>query len=81
MIELVRQVIDAQGRLRVAARTLSQNSDLYEAGLTSFAAIQIMLALEEAFGVEFPEHMLRRQSFVSINSIVSCLRQLQRKAA
>ncbi len=81
MIELVRHIIDAQGRLPVAARTLSQNSDLYEAGLTSFAAIQIMLALEEACGVQFPEHLLRRQNFASIDSIVSCLRQLQRQAA
>lgn len=81
MIELVRRIIDTQGRLPVAARSLSPSSDLYEAGLTPFAAIRIMLALEEALGVEFPEHMLRRQNFASINSIVACLRQLERKAA
>lgn len=81
MIELVRQIIDARGRLPIAAQNLSPNSDLYEAGLTSFAAIQIMLALEEALGLKFPEHMLRRQNFASINSIVACLRQLERKAA
>ncbi|PWB83665.1 MAG: acyl carrier protein [Methylocystaceae bacterium] len=81
MIELVRRIIDTQGRLPVTAQNLSPDSDLYEAGLTSFAAIQIMLALEEALGLEFPDHMLRRQNFASINSILACLRQLERKAA
>lgn len=81
MIDLVRKIIDAHGGLRVAARTLAPNSDLYEAGLTSFTAIQVMLALEEACGVEFPDHMLRRQNFSSINSIIACLYELQPKAA
>jgi acyl carrier protein len=81
MIELVRQIIDEHGRLPTPARTLSTNADLYEIGLTSFAAVQVMLALEEALGLQFPERMLRRQSFATIGSIVSCLRQLERKAA
>lgn len=81
MIELVRRIIDAQGRLKVAARDLSLDSDLYEAGLTSFAAIQIMLALEDELGLEFPDHMLHRQTFVSIGSILSSLQELQPKAA
>jgi acyl carrier protein len=81
MIELVRQMIDEHGRLPTPARLLSSNADLYEAGLTSFAAVEVMLALEEALGMQFPERMLRRQSFASIASIVACLRQLERKAA
>jgi acyl carrier protein len=81
MIEMIRRIIDAHGRLNVAARDLSLNSDLYEAGLTSFAAVQIMLALEDELDIEFPEHMLRRQSLSSINSILSCLRQLLPEAA
>jgi acyl carrier protein len=81
MNELVRQIIDEHGRLPVAARNLSANSDLYEVGLTSFAAVQVMLGLEHALGVQFPERMLRRQNFASINSIVACLRQLERQAA
>jgi acyl carrier protein len=34
-----------------------------------------MLALEEAFDVEFPPEMLRRQSFSSIDAISACLAQ------
>lgn len=81
MNELVRHMIDEHGRLPIAARDLSTNSDLYEIGLTSFAAVQVMLALEEALGIQFPERMLRRGTFASISSIVASLRQLERKAA
>jgi acyl carrier protein len=81
MIELVRQMIDEHGRLPVAAQELSANADLYEIGLTSFAAVQVMLALEAALGVQFPERMLRRQTLSSINSILAELRHLERQAA
>ncbi|MBI1868191.1 MAG: acyl carrier protein [Methylocystis sp.] len=77
MADVVRQLIDAHGELPVAAKTLAADADLYRVGLTSFAAIRIMLALEDACGVEFPARMLRRQSFISINSIVACLQELQ----
>lgn len=81
MIDLVRQAIDEHGRLPAPARELGVNSDLYELGLTSFAAVRIMLALENAYGVQFPEHMLRRRNFASIGAIVACLRELERKVA
>jgi len=80
MIEVIRQIIDAKGHLPVAARTIDPNANLYEAGLSPFAAIQVMLALEEAYGVEFPKQMLRRQSFSSLNSIAACLERVERKA-
>jgi|APFre7841882630_1041343.scaffolds.fasta_scaffold20302_1 acyl carrier protein len=78
--ETIRRLIDEHGNLKVSASALSSDADLYEAGLTSFAAIRIMLALEEAFDVEFPERMLKRQCFGSINSIVACLDELQPSA-
>ncbi len=85
MIDTVRRLLHENGRLHTPIETLSDGADLYEAGLTPFAAIRTMLAIEEAFDVEFPVDMLRRQSFVSINAIVTCLNELasaaDRKAA
>jgi len=81
MIELIRKIIDARGLLPVAARTLAPNANLYDAGFSPFAAIQLTLALEEARGVEFPRQMLRRQSFSSLDSIAACLERVERKAA
>lgn len=76
MIQTIRRLVQENGRLHTPIETLSDNADLYEAGLTPFAAIRTMLAIEEAFHVEFPVEMLRRQSFVSISSIAACLNEI-----
>ena len=48
---------------------LSDEDDLYAAGLTSHGSVNLMLALEERFDIEFPEHLLRRRTFESIAAI------------
>lgn len=80
MMEVLRQLIDKHGRLPVAAGTLATGQDLYAAGLTSFAAVQLMLALEEAFDIEFPERMLNRRSFSTMDSIAACINELRPQA-
>ncbi|MCC3244073.1 acyl carrier protein [Methylocystis sp. WRRC1] len=77
MIETLRRLLAENGRLHTPVESLSDSADLYQAGLTPFAAIRTMLAIEEAFDVEFPVAMLRRQSFSSINAIVECLNELK----
>lgn len=81
MLDTIRNLISEHGRLPVAVTTLGDDQDLYAAGLTSFAAVQLMLALEDSFDVEFPEQMLNRRSFASVNAIAGCLHELSAKAA
>jgi acyl carrier protein len=76
MIITIRKLIDEHGRLSIPAATLKEEQDLYESGLTSFAAVQLMLGLEDSFDIEFPERMLNRRSFSSIASIAACLSEL-----
>jgi acyl carrier protein len=77
MNETIRRLLQENGRLHTPVDTLSDTADLYQAGLTPFAAIRTMLAIEETFDVEFPVDMLRRQSFSSIGAIVACLTALK----
>ncbi len=79
-MDRIRQIIDKHGRLPAKAETLRPQQDLYAAGLTSFAAVQLMLALEEAFDIEFPERMLNRRSFSTIEQIAACINELSPKA-
>ena len=72
----VREVVAAHGRLTVDVATLSDDDDFYRAGLTSHASVNLMLALEDEFGIEFPEELLRRQTFESVASICGALEQL-----
>jgi acyl carrier protein len=80
MIERIHRLLDAHGRLPFPAASLADSQNLYATGLTSFAAVQLMLALEESFDIEFPEHMLNRRSFSSVKSIAECLRTLTSEA-
>lgn len=74
------EIIDKHGRLPVKAATLGADQDLYAAGLTSFAAVQLMLAIEEAADIEFPERMLNRKSFSTLANIRACIDELAPKA-
>jgi acyl carrier protein len=76
MNETVRQVLAEHARLSVDVGGLADGADLYQAGMTSHASVNVMLALEDAFDVEFPDRMLRREVFESIASIEDALSEL-----
>ena len=77
----IRALLVEFGRLPVDVATLKDDADLYAAGLTSFASVQLMLGIEEAFDIEFPERMLNRRSFASIGAIAQAVAELAPEAA
>ncbi len=76
MDDEIRRVLREHGKLPCQVETLDEDADLFEAGLTSHASVNVMLALEEAFDVEFPEPMLRKSTFESIGAIRHALTTL-----
>ncbi len=74
--EKVREILDKNGRLSASISDLSDDSDLYGAGLTSLATVSVMLALEDEFDIEIPDNMLSRKTFESISSIVDTVNEL-----
>jgi acyl carrier protein len=72
----IRAILREHGRLAIDAAVLAEDSNLYDAGLTSHASVTLMLALEERFDIEFPERMLHRGAFASIAAIRSGLAEL-----
>jgi acyl carrier protein len=76
MTEQIRQILLQHGRLSKDAATLAEDADLYQAGLTSHASVNVMLALEGEFDVEFPDHMLKRSVFESIASMRDAIAEL-----
>ena len=73
----IRSVIEQHARLRVDVGTLPRDADLFQAGMTSHASVNVMLGLEDAFDVEFPDQMLKRSVFESIAAISEALAELQ----
>lgn len=78
MSDRIQDILKRHARLAVEVETLSEDSDLYQAGMTSHATVNVMLALESAFEIEFPDRMLRRSVFESISSIRSAIVELSR---
>jgi acyl carrier protein len=75
-IDHIRDILAEHGRLGVDPQQLQPTSDLYGAGLTSLTTVHLMLALEDHFDVEFPDRMLARQTFESIQSISEAIEEL-----
>lgn len=65
----IRTVLAEQGRLSVDAAAVDESADLYAAGLTSHATINVVLGLENALDIELPDEMLVKGTFASIAAI------------
>ena len=72
----IRNILKEHGRLAKDAETLADDADLYQAGMTSHASVNVMLALEGEFDVEFPDSMLKRSVFESIAAITTAVDEL-----
>jgi acyl carrier protein len=81
MDDQIRQILASHGRIPADVASLGDEDDLFEAGMTSHANVNVMLALEDAFDVEFPEAMLRRDTFASLAAIRRAVAALQDVAA
>jgi acyl carrier protein len=76
MKDQIRQVIKEHGRLSVDVDTLADDASLYQAGMTSHASVNVMIALEDSFDIEFLDSMLKRSVFESVDSIAAALEQV-----
>lgn len=74
--EKLREILAQHGKLSVDVSTLEDSSSLYDAGLTSLTTVNLMLAIEDAFDVEFADSMLSRKTFQSIDALVEALEEL-----
>ena len=77
MPDQIRSILKDHARLSVPVDALTPESDLYRAGMTSHASVNVMLALEGTFDIEFPDSMLRRSVFESITAIQTAIEELQ----
>jgi acyl carrier protein len=76
MRDQIRKVIREQGHLSDDVDTIGDGADLYQAGMSSHASVNVMIALEDFFDIEFPDAMLNRSVFASIDSIAGALQEV-----
>ena len=75
----IRTILSEVARLDVPVESLDDQADLYEAGLSSLATVHVMLAIENAFGIEIPDRLLTRQLFRSISSLATAAEQIKQE--
>lgn len=80
MSDEIREILKQHGRLSVDVAELTGEGDLYQAGMTSHASVNVMLALEDHFDVEFPDRMLKRSVFESVEAIERAILELRNEA-
>jgi acyl carrier protein len=77
----IREVISEHAHLPVDIGTVADDTDLFQVGMTSHASVNVMLGLESAFDIEFPDAMLKRSVFQSVAAIRAAISRLTAAAA
>ena len=77
----IRRVLRDHARLPVDVDQVQDDADLFQAGMSSHASVNVMLALEDTFDVEFPDRMLKRSVFESVSGIASAIGEIRAEAA
>lgn len=76
LIDEIRNLILQYAKLSCDAAAVADDADLFDLGMTSLTSVDLMLALENHFDVEFPTEMLRRATFRSMLAIEQSIRKL-----
>ena len=74
--DIIREILTKHARLPQDLSQIAITDDLYELGLTSLSTVNIMLAIEDAFDIEFPDTKLNRKTFSSIESLADTVAEL-----
>ncbi len=69
----LREIVKNHARIHLPLEEISDTTDLYRAGMSSQASVVLMIAVEGEFGIEFPDSMLSRDVFSSIENIASAV--------
>lgn len=70
------EILKTAGKITLSEDTLDPALDLFEHGLTSFNSVQVMLTLEEKLGLQFPDELIRRETFQSLGNLKAALQSM-----
>lgn len=72
----VRSVVLAHAELPADRAGISDDDDLWLAGMDSLSSVAVMVAVEESFDIEFPDEYLTREVFGSVAAIAAAVREI-----
>lgn len=75
----IRSIVIGEAQLPVEAQQISDTMDLDDAGLTSLARMNVIIALEDHFQITFPDEMMTRKNFSSITAMSKAVNEVLSK--
>ena len=72
----IRGILAEHAKLATDIASVGDGDDLYAAGMTSHASVTVMLACEDEWDIEFPQQMLKKSTFASVDAIAAALAEL-----
>lgn len=76
MRDRVRAIVASMNLIPVPLDGLTDQDNLFDAGMTSFGSVQLMMAIEEEFDIEFPNSLLTRKTFATLDGLNAAVEQL-----
>lgn len=73
---LIRDILRSHGKLAAQITALKDHDDLYQAGFSSLATVNVMLEIENRLGVAIPDEALTRATFQTIAALVALVQRL-----
>lgn len=77
--EQIIQLIKNGDVLPPKAVLVDSGSNLWESGMDSLASVRLLVQLEDAFVVEFPDELLTRDTFSSVRKLASVICELKKE--
>lgn len=74
MRDRVRAIVASMNLVPVPLDSLTDDDNLFDAGMTSFGSVQLMMAIEEEFDIE--NSLLTRKTFATLAGLNSAVEQL-----
>jgi acyl carrier protein len=74
--EEVRRTVGLHAQLSVDMDDVDKDDDLFQLGMTFHSTVNVLLALEEAFDIEFPDDLLENDTFRSLSTMETVVSSL-----
>lgn len=68
-MEEIRNIVIESAQLPINAQQISDKMDLDDAGITSLGRMNVIVALEDRLQINFPDDMMTRKNFSSIDAM------------
>jgi len=76
ILERVKQVVIDFSEIPSELQQLTSDEDLFKLGMSSRSSVSLMMGLESEFDIEFPDEMLRKEIFQSVETIGQAIESL-----